>query len=217
MTNSRPSKPIFTKYLCSVDECGSPKANQTPVGCRISTTVPHRPSNAPNTTRTSSPTPNAPQSRCSSIRRGDGCADRVDSALGRGSESANRSSPPQHHHTSQAEKQQRVWLGDGDAVGDEDAGGAVGERGREGELAPVVERARPAVAVAAGMKAKTLSCGSRRARLPAGRRADDELQGAAIRSPRCRTRCRSPRRSEVAVENAIWPASLSAGRNNPNP
>jgi len=41
----------------------------------------------------------------------------------------------------------RRRLGDGDAVGDEDARGAVGEMGQEGKLATVVERARAAVAV----------------------------------------------------------------------
>ena len=44
---------------------------------------------------------------------------------------------------------------DGDAVGDEDAPGAVSESGREGELAQIVERTGPTVAIA-GVEATKL-------------------------------------------------------------
>jgi len=55
-------------------------------------------------------------------------------------------SPREDGHSEQSRggqrrEQQRAWLGDGDAVRDEDAGRAVGETGQEGELAQVVESA----------------------------------------------------------------------------
>jgi hypothetical protein len=61
-------------------------------------------------------------------------------------------SPAQQRSARGRAKQQRSWLGDGDAVGDEDAGGAVGERGGEGELisAAIIDRRPVARTQAAG-------------------------------------------------------------------
>ena len=125
------------------------------------------------------------------------------------------SPPTQKSRGGQRRQQQRTWLRDGDAVRDEDARGAVGETGHEGELAQVVESAGPAVAIARPpakyKRTDRAEFAGRHFQRVAG--AGDELQGAGpIGGPNALVVGAITPLPLRLAKKAVWPASFSTRR-----